>query len=246
MSSRIIVLIILILSLSCSPNIFADTIELKNGEKVIGDILQETDEGIVMSKQNGKFVYSISRDRIKSIRKSTEEEEKRRKRKEDNFYRVDKKKIAEQKEKQIEYRQEQYKKEVLSADKTHGRTRIYFENNKFGLVQALLNDKITALLLVDTGASLVAISKNLAEQLEINYDNLPEMKIILADGTEVNARKTTLDSIKVGNARAENVKIAITETSPDTEIDGLLGMSFLRYFHMKLDAKEKCLILEKY
>ena len=246
MSSRIIILVILILSLTCIPNIFADTIELKNGEKIVGDILQETDQGIVISKQNGKFVYSISRDRIKNIRKSTEEEEDRRKRKEAGFYRVDKKKIAEQKEKQTEYRLEQYKKEVLSADRTHGRMRVYFENNKFGVVQALVNDKITALLLVDTGASLVAISKNLAEELEINYDSLPEMKIILADGTEVKAHRATLDSIKVGNARVENVKITITETSPEMEVDGLLGMSFLRHFHVKLDTKEKCLILEKY
>ena len=240
------VAIVLAAMLICVGSVSADTIILKNGKEIVGNIISETNEGVVVSKQGGNFVYSILRNRIKEIRKSTPEEDARQKRTEERFYAVDKKKVTEQKSKWKEYRLGEYKKEVIAADRAQGRMRVYFTNNRFGVVDAVLNGKINTSLFVDTGATFVAISEKAAGDLKIELEKLPKTKLILANGSEVDGYLTTLNSVEVGNARIENVKIAIHKMSDAGKVDGLLGMSFLKYFHVKLDSRENCLILEKY
>ena len=240
------VAITLFIMLISVVGVTADTIILKNGKEIIGDVVSETDEGVVISKQGGNFVYSISKNRIKEIRKSTPEEDARQKRAEERFYAVDKKKMPEQKNKWKQYRLGEYKKEVIAADRAQGRMRVYFTNNRFGVVDAVLNGKINTSLFVDTGATFLAISEKTASDLKIDLGSLPKTKLILANGSEVDGYLTTLDSVEVGNARVDNVKIAIHKMSDAGKVGGLLGMSFLKYFHVKLDSRENCLILEKY
>ena len=48
-------------------NSFADTIELKNGRKITGQIVKETDKNVVISIGDGSIVSYISRNDIKSI-----------------------------------------------------------------------------------------------------------------------------------------------------------------------------------
>ncbi|NQU95185.1 MAG: retroviral-like aspartic protease family protein [Candidatus Omnitrophica bacterium] len=237
---------VIVVMLTYAPSIIADTIILKNGEEIVGNVVSESGEGVVVSKQGGSFVYSISKNRIKNIRKSTPGEEAWQEKKEGRFYKTDKKNISEQKSKWKEYRLSEYKKEVIAADRAQGRMRVHFTNNKFGVVDVVLNDKIRASLFVDTGASFVSISEKTAGDLKIDLGSLPKIKLILANGSEVEGYSTTLDSVEVGNARIENVKIAIHKMSDSGKVDGLLGMSFLKHFHVKLDSQENCLILEKY
>ena len=68
-------------------------------------------------------------------------------------------------EKLKEYRLEQYEEEVLAANQARGRVEIKFKDDRFGVVDALLNKKVNAALLVDTGASIVVISPGIAKAL---------------------------------------------------------------------------------
>ncbi|MFC1590672.1 alpha/beta hydrolase [Candidatus Omnitrophota bacterium] len=60
----------LVITLVFALNSSADTIELKNGKEIVGDIIKETGEAVIISKLGGELKASISRDRIRNIRRS--------------------------------------------------------------------------------------------------------------------------------------------------------------------------------
>lgn len=231
----------------------AETIELKNGKEIVAEILKERDDAVVVSKEGGKFIFAVSRDRIKNIRPSTQEEIKREKALKSapppaTKAAVDKEEEKAKKEEIEKYRLERYEQQVLAAKKARGRIKIKFSEGRFGVVDATLNGKVTASLLVDTGASLVLISRDIAKRLGIDYtsDEYQRISMSLADGRVTTATLVTLDSVEVGSSKVKDVQVAIPQNPPGGGIDGLLGMTFLKYFHVKLDAKENCLVLEKY
>jgi len=153
----------------------------------------------------------------------------------------------ERQEETRKYQLERYEEQVLAAKRARGRIKIKFANNRFGVVEALLNGKVKAALLTDTGASMVVISRAVANWLELEgVDDGETINVVLADGSVTTATPVTLDSVKVGSSEVKNVRAAITETPPGAGLDGLLGMSYLRHFHVKLDAAENSLVLEKY
>lgn len=227
-----------------SSNLFAETIELKNGKEIVGTVIKETEDAVVISRLGGGFVYSISRDRIKSVRESTADEMQTEQRlavtttaSAPNKDRIEKLK---------KYRLEQYEKEVELAKQARGRVKIKFVDGRFGVVRVLLNGKVEAKLLADTGASLIYLSRDMANKLGIKEEEHEgTIHAQLADGSITTDTAITLKSVKVGPVEEKNIKAAIASESAMGS-DGLLGMSFLKHFHVKMDAKENCLILEKY
>jgi len=227
-------------------HIFPETIELTDGKRIVGKILQETDDAVVVSKSDGGFVYSILRTRIVNIRESTTEElgrERRRGLKSGvPVSRVEKKRLENLKKLQLE----RYERQVELAKKSRGRVKIKFVDDQFGIVEALINGKVKAHLLADTGATLVYISRDLANRLGITEEDTEgKIHAQLADGSITTDDAVTLKSIKVGTVEVRNVKAAIAAESPVGR-DGLLGMSFLGEFDVKMDSDENCLYLEKY
>ena len=228
---------------------FAETIELKDGKRIVGEVVRETDQTIVISKHDGGFIFAISRDRVANIRESTPEEMKA-----EAIKRAppvsgvvqgeDEKKKKGEAEK---YRLEMYEKEVLAAKRARGKIKIKFANDRFGVVDATLNGKVKATLLVDTGASLVVITREIANKLGLTEDDEKgKLALVLANGNITTAAAVTLDSVQVGSSAVNKVDAAVSKTSPGNNLDGLLGMTYLEHFHVKLDAKENCLVLEKY
>ena len=113
------------------------------------------------------------------------------------------------------------------------------------IVNVTLNDKVTASLIVDTGASLTVLSRDVAKKLGIGPKaTLGEIDAAVADGRVVKAQAVLLDSIAVGKARVERSMAAVLPTS-ESKADGLLGMSFLKHFVVQVDAKNDLLILER-
>ncbi len=113
------------------------------------------------------------------------------------------------------------------------------------IVTAILNDKVTASLVVDTGASLTVLSQDIAKKLGIGpRSTLGEIDTVVADGRVVKAQAVLLDSVTVGKARVESSMAAVLPTS-ESRVDGLLGMSFLKHFVVQVDAKNDLLILER-
>lgn len=117
------------------------------------------------------------------------------------------------------------------------------------IVTALLNNKVNATFILDTGASLVIIKDSIARQLGINISALKrEVKLKVADGRESTAKYTVLSSVNVQGVEALNVDAAILSSDvqdPGLK-DGLLGMAFLKNFNFKIDQRNKSLTLEKF
>ena len=114
------------------------------------------------------------------------------------------------------------------------------------IVEALLNGSERVRLLVDTGASIVLISEDTALRLGIKSEDIrSDMKVMLADGSSKTAKPVILKSVKVGDAEVKDVRAAILNRGSISDADGLLGMSFLSNFIMKVDSAENKLILEK-
>ena len=112
------------------------------------------------------------------------------------------------------------------------------------VVQVTLNKERTAHLIVDTGASLTVLSTAIAIDLGIFGTTDNELLTINTAGGSVQVNLNYLSSINIGNARAENIAVAIHDL-PDIpeQIEGLLGMSFLKHFLITLDAEQARLIL---
>lgn len=108
------------------------------------------------------------------------------------------------------------------------------------LVTARINNQATAEFIVDTGASVVTISHALADQLGLDYANKPRMTLVTVSGI-LECPRIVLDSIHIPDeAGAGVVGVgAVVATLPGSPpgIGGLLGQSFLRHFHVTIDAQ---------
>jgi len=101
------------------------------------------------------------------------------------------------------------------------------------LVDVLINGRVKARLLVDTGASIVILSKEIGERLGyLQTGSSPELPTMTAGGM-VWTPMTIIDSLSVGGAEAVSVEAGFNDAM--TGVDGLLGMSFLGDFRMEMD-----------
>ncbi len=94
-------------------------------------------------------------------------------------------------------------------------------------------------MLVDTGASLIAIPAAEAKRLGIDYKNGKKSRASTANGI-VNTYIVRLDSIKIGDIELNQVDASILEEGLPTS---LLGMSFLNRMEMTRNGEQ--MILKK-
>jgi len=232
--------------------IFADTLYLKNGRNLEGIIKSEAGDHVEldvgfgtvtfdkaaierMHKSSGTEIseirnkWEINKARSEIIRARAEEE--RQKSITDWKERKAKEELEERKRKE-------YSPKEVSVQKEFGHM----------VVDAFINKKVMATLVVDTGASIVLLTEEIAKKLGIDLerDGAP-IQMQVADGRKVDARYVVLDYVKVNDAVAENVEAAVLKDNEQklTYKDGLLGMSFLRKFNFKFDYEKDKLILEK-
>ncbi len=119
------------------------------------------------------------------------------------------------------------------------------KGNNF-LAQVRLDKRVTARLLVDTGASLILISDDIARRLNVARNKESFFWLTLANGEKVKAFPVRLASVEAGGVRADNVQAAVLEKSFSGMEDGLLGMSFLGRFAVRIDSSSPSLILEDF
>ena len=99
-------------------------------------------------------------------------------------------------------------------------------------VRGAVNNRFTNFL-VDTGASVIAISSADAVGMGIEYENGEKGVVHTAQGT-TDSYFLILDEVVVGGITAYNVQAAIIEGA--YPVDPLLGMSFLRHVRMEENA----------
>ena len=112
------------------------------------------------------------------------------------------------------------------------------------IANTLLNRKVKAELVLDTGCSETQISEEVASELGLTYSPCKTVLCQVADGRQVNGKEVVIKEIKLGTVRVTNVR-AIVLGSDNCGQNGLLGMSFLEKFIFKVDPEKGELILQK-
>ena len=111
------------------------------------------------------------------------------------------------------------------------------------VVDVLLNRRLTAPMLLDTGADFTVLTKQVARDLRLSsLNHLPTQEFKTAGGA-VRFPIATLQSLRVGTAEARDVEVAV-------DIDGhmpmgLLGMTFLRHFKVTVDHQRGQVTFER-
>ena len=112
------------------------------------------------------------------------------------------------------------------------------------MVPVVLNAFLEARVLVDTGAGITVLSRELAQKLELEEE--PGHSITLKTmSTDIQARSATLDSIQLGNLIQNNLRVAITDLPREGErkFDGILGMDFMNKYKIQIDNENKKILL---
>ncbi|TPQ29024.1 retropepsin-like aspartic protease [Methylomonas koyamae] len=125
----------------------------------------------------------------------------------------------------------------------HGKGKAKIRLNKQGaaiLSQVSVNKQQRGSFVVDTGATLVTLSKSFADRLKLDYASWPKMLTQTANGIGV-AYRGYVDSISVQGLEARHIEVAITEELGSS--DGLLGLSFLNRFKIELDSDKGYMLL---
>lgn len=95
---------------------------------------------------------------------------------------------------------------------------------------------VEALLVLDTGASLTAISGRLAERLGIDPGETRPGSFLLADGRTVESAEIVVETISAGPRSLERLRLLILPGGDEgARADGLLGMNYLRHFRYRVD-----------
>lgn len=209
---------------------YADIIYLKNGRSLEGFVKSQDEKSVEIEIKIGTI--KLRKEEISQISKSTPEESQAIRQKwQMQKIEAEQKRLIEERRKELEPKK---------AD---------FSSDARGIaVQVLLNKKVRALLMLDTGSSLVVITKEIASGLGIDVGKIEKkVKLVTADGRTANAAFVALESVSIEEAEAKNVDAAILlDGAQDAGFgDGLLGQSFLSKFNFKVDYKNSKLILEK-
>jgi predicted aspartyl protease len=113
------------------------------------------------------------------------------------------------------------------------------------LVPVRINGTADARLLVDTGSTWTLLSPKLASQLELPIGVQTRRSVlVLAGGREIAVPRVRVASVKLGSATVENLYIGVYEVFPNLpEIQGVVGMDFLRHFRVSIDQEQPQLVL---
>jgi aspartyl protease family protein len=112
-------------------------------------------------------------------------------------------------------------------------------------VSAFIDGKYQQEMVVDSGSSMVLLPWNVAVKFGLKpTDKDPQIKLVLADGREIDGWAKVIPSLRVGKFEVEKVECAVLSEEA-IKADTLLGMSFLRHFKFELDTNAKTLTMVK-
>ncbi len=129
---------------------------------------------------------------------------------------------------------------------------VYFDlappNDAAILVPVKINGHGPYKFVLDTGATFTCIDQKLVSELKLpNWRGQFGVGVITP--TEGNVKLVTVNTLEVGNVKATDLKACSIDfrqmQTSGLNVDGLVGLNFLKSFRMIIDFKKKILRLEK-
>ncbi|MBX2868827.1 MAG: aspartyl protease family protein [Acidiferrobacterales bacterium] len=111
------------------------------------------------------------------------------------------------------------------------------------LVEAVINEVTSLKLLVDTGASITSINKNILARYIQQGASTSRATLQTANG-KVDTKLVTLRSLRVGDFAVHDLNAAEIDSLGEN-LDGLLGMDFLGQFKFAIDQERRVLFLDQ-
>lgn len=113
------------------------------------------------------------------------------------------------------------------------------------MVDVTFNGNVTKSLVFDTGASSVVLPATTAAEIGLKpSESDRSVKAIVADGTEVTARLTTIPTMRVGKFTIKDVECLVMPPEKKN-VPALLGQTFHKYFTYKFTPETGKLVLSK-
>lgn len=101
----------------------------------------------------------------------------------------------------------------------------------------------TAKLILDTGASYVVLPYDMVSAIGLPINPKNTVRLTTASTTET-IPEIIVPEISVLGKKVKKVEAIVKDLPPEAPVDGLLGLSFLKYFKLTIDFKKGLLELE--
>ncbi|MBF0340611.1 MAG: clan AA aspartic protease [Magnetococcales bacterium] len=111
------------------------------------------------------------------------------------------------------------------------------------LVDVMINQKVSARLMLDTGATLSIVTATVAEQVNRYASSQGIFETIQTANGRVEIPVVTLGELAVQNRVQSAFRVGIIKDVEFTGFDGLLGMDFLKNYQFVIDPTDKRLYL---
>lgn len=134
---------------------------------------------------------------------------------------------------------------IATKIQSRSTTYVFRRNARIVVINALLNDKVSAKMLIDPSAKQSSITPATAKKLGFDAKD-PTLKTVDIMGPDGQER---LPVVKIENVNLQgrvghNVYVLIHEKSSSPDYTGILGADFLDNFRVNLDLQKGSLVLE--
>src|SRR3989338_7198968 len=183
-----------------SSALLADTVYLKNGNTLEGFVEKESQDTIEFNLGYGS-VTLLKGEIARVARSSTQEsqviwDEWNQRKKAETLRRPEEEKRERERKAEADRLREEERTKKGGGEYGPKEVRVSTQDGHF-FVNVLLNGKVRARLLLDSGATMVALPKRVADQLGIDMNQLKKEAVRVADGRVVESAKSLLESVEV-------------------------------------------------
>lgn len=113
------------------------------------------------------------------------------------------------------------------------------------IVSVRFNNRVTAPMILDTGAPSSLISMDIAEELGLLDKEHGRLLVNIGGiGGSAVAVKTILDRVQIGDAKIDFVPAEIASSISD-KFEGLIGMDFMANYSTQIDSRKHVVVFEQ-